>query len=309
MGLAIVMVVFHHLTIRCYDGVIGHLYGFLRLNGAIGVDIFLFVSAIGLVVSWQKNKNILQFYNRRIKRILPTYFILCTPIYIYIYRESITEGYWTDFISALLLINYWTLGKGYWYIAAILVLYFMFPLFYKVINKYTLNGLIFLLIIWVGVCFFIHINNPVLFKNIDAFLPRIPVFLFGIFLAPYVMYKRNLNINKLYLMPVLLSCVLLEGYFALQGAEVAYSFLPRLVYFPLSIVLMIYLIALINKIGEIRFSFLNYLGRLTLEIYLLNQVLINIGEKIFGSILGNLIGVLFTIIIAEITNKMMKIFR
>lgn len=106
MGLAIVMVVFHHLTIRYYDGVIGHLYGFLRLNGAIGVDIFLFVSAIGLVVSWQKNKNILQFYNRRIKRILPTYFILCTPIYIYIsgiyYRRILDRFYFILTLDKLL---------------------------------------------------------------------------------------------------------------------------------------------------------------------------------------------------------------
>lgn len=73
MGLAIVMVVFHHLTLRTSAGLLGKGYMFLRVTGAMGVDIFLFLSGLGLFYSFRKNPDIKAFYKKRLIRIIPTY--------------------------------------------------------------------------------------------------------------------------------------------------------------------------------------------------------------------------------------------
>lgn len=64
MGVAILMVVFHHLTIRIDAGIIAKAYMFLRVTGAMGVDIFLFLSAIGLYHSYENSSGLGAFLKR-----------------------------------------------------------------------------------------------------------------------------------------------------------------------------------------------------------------------------------------------------
>lgn len=45
----------------------------IAANGAIGVDVFLFLSSIGLTYSITKNPSVTAFYKRRVLRIMPTY--------------------------------------------------------------------------------------------------------------------------------------------------------------------------------------------------------------------------------------------
>ena len=47
------------------------------------VDAFLILSGIGLYYSFKKNDNVLQFYIRRLIKLLPAYCILAIPYWIY----------------------------------------------------------------------------------------------------------------------------------------------------------------------------------------------------------------------------------
>lgn len=128
-GIASCMIVFHHLTVKGSGNPLADIYMFLRLLGAMGVDIFLFLSGIGLVNSYEKKYSIKKFYIRRCKRILPAYLCIVLPFYFWndciVSRNGIMM-----WIKHLLLLHFWEEGAGDWYIAAIFVLYAVFPLIY-----------------------------------------------------------------------------------------------------------------------------------------------------------------------------------
>lgn len=106
----------------------------LILDGGSGVDIFLFLSGMGIYFSWEKNQNLLSFYKKRVIRILPTY-ISITGIYWLIYIHHFSPD-----LSALALLREWVANvSGYtwftrgmltfWYIPAQIIFYIAAPFF------------------------------------------------------------------------------------------------------------------------------------------------------------------------------------
>ena len=133
-GVAIISII----TLHYFEDVGGgKLY--LSFIGAIGVDIFIFLSGMGLCFSMKKNSNIKDFYIRRIRRILPTYLLVAGLFYIYqdlIYeKQSIFK-----FLSDLLFITLFSEGNiTFWFIGFIILMYIMYPLFFNTLsfnNKY-----------------------------------------------------------------------------------------------------------------------------------------------------------------------------
>lgn len=168
MGLAIIMVVFHHLTLRTSVGLLGKGYMFLRVTGAMGVDIFLFLSGLGLFYSFRKNPDIKVFYKKRLIRIIPTYVLICAPFYAFKYLIG-TNFDIKGFLLHLSLISYWIDGSCDWYIAAIIVLYALFPLFYRVMKNNRLSGFIILIAIWILISFTVFLISPSVFHNTETF--------------------------------------------------------------------------------------------------------------------------------------------
>ncbi len=321
MGIASLMIVFHHLTIKVDAGLFAKAYMFLRVTGAMGVDIFLFLSAIGLNRSYLKSDGIKNFYKKRFKRIIPTYLLIVGIAYIikYIIIGNIDiKGFFTN----LCLINFWTEGTGDWYIVAILVFYLLYPIIYKTIEKYKWVGFCILMLIWVGMVLVIYLNFPTLFNNINTLLPRVPVFLFGTAVSNSVFQHKKIS-NSIIVIAILLNAIFLaiEAIFALQGAEIAYSFWPRFFYFPLSISFLTIMIIVIDKAGcfkEEKFLIkcFSFIGTITLEIYLLNQRMIEyccslfmllVGQdNLIGIVLGNIIGIGLTILIGLVVHKILN---
>lgn len=69
MGISILWVMFFHSTISVNNTILR----LIKDIGYGGVDIFLMLSGLGLYYAYKKNNNILEFYKRRVLRILPTY--------------------------------------------------------------------------------------------------------------------------------------------------------------------------------------------------------------------------------------------
>lgn len=83
--------------------------------GSIGVEIFFFLSGMGLVFSLRRNGNVLQFYGRRALRILPSYYLV-------LFLEALLIG------SAVLCWPSLCLyGKFRWFIGTICLFYLLFP--------------------------------------------------------------------------------------------------------------------------------------------------------------------------------------
>ena len=82
MGLAILSIIFFHYTEDCvtYEY---NLRFFIRAYkqyvGSCGVDVFLFLSGLGVYYSFKKRPDKKIFYKKRFMRVLVPYFIIAIP--------------------------------------------------------------------------------------------------------------------------------------------------------------------------------------------------------------------------------------
>lgn len=94
---------------------------------------FLFLSGFGLCYSFSKNSSIKRFYTRRLRRLMIPFIILSA--WYYIFLDFIETCNPVTFILHLSSIAFWIVGNynGMWYIGISVLLYSLFPLFYKLI--------------------------------------------------------------------------------------------------------------------------------------------------------------------------------
>lgn len=166
MGVAMIMVIVYHIFCWVYNPI-----GPLNI-GYVGVDIFLFLSGLGLSCSYEKN-SITQFYKNRIKRIYPIYIISVLTTYL------IFNSNWSNFdlFANIVTIGLYTKGGVYrydWYLESLFTLYILFPLFYYY-GKLSIKGVISLLL---AVTFLLY-NYDIPWWY-DCILGRLPIFLYGI---------------------------------------------------------------------------------------------------------------------------------
>ena len=73
----------------------------LGAYGYGGVEIFLFLSGIGIALSLSKSPTFMNFIFRRVSRILPAYWIILTFFYLLI------NGSFKDYFGEFLTLSYW----------------------------------------------------------------------------------------------------------------------------------------------------------------------------------------------------------
>ena len=77
MGAAMLFIMLFHVSLPRWDMFFG-----LRRMGNIGVDIFLFLSGVGLWFAWMKRADMKHFFRRRYIRIYPAWLIIACLYYI-----------------------------------------------------------------------------------------------------------------------------------------------------------------------------------------------------------------------------------
>ena len=108
--------------------------GYNLLLGSSGVEIFLFLSGMGLCFSMSGNKRLSVFYRKRLTRILPVY-LLFGGVGFAVLDLLLRHKGWQKFLLDFSMISFWTDGtRLVWYIALILPLYLLFPLLYRLIS-------------------------------------------------------------------------------------------------------------------------------------------------------------------------------
>ena len=116
-------------------------YG-LRRCGNVGVDIFLFLSGVGLWFAWTKTPCISHFYRRRLLRILPTWLVCSTAFYLpdYLgarrYSQSIV-----DLIGDITINwDFWLHDElTFWYVPAIMLLYLLAPWYMMLVQRHPIS--------------------------------------------------------------------------------------------------------------------------------------------------------------------------
>lgn len=159
------------------------------------VDAFLILSGIGLYYSFKKNDNVLQFYIRRLIKLLPAYCILAIPYWIY-YDLFFAKKTIYNVIIDFSFVSFITEGnRRFWFIGLIIVLYLLFPLFYKIIygSKNIWIGMGSLLLLYLVLSGAIWKYFPDVYSNIEIALGRVLGFMTGVFLGETV-YKKRKNL-------------------------------------------------------------------------------------------------------------------
>ena len=267
MGAAILFIILFHVPLARSDAFFG-----LRRCGNIGVDMFLFLSGIGLWYSWVKNPSVKHFYKRRLLRILPTWLII-SSIY-YLQHFDFETG---DYLDLLLDITinwgFWLNDEGtFWFIPAIKMLYLWAPWYLRLIQKHPVfRWLPVLMICWCCIVqWVVPIHQAV--GHIEIFWSRIPIFLIGINFAELAKQDTKVEPSGRWLVLITFmmtasTCIWLEqmrhGRFPL--------FAERMIYIPLTISLILLLDDLFRITPKWCNRVLVFLGGLSLEIYLIHN--------------------------------------
>ena len=108
--------------------------------GYLGVDVFLFLSGLGISISLSKKKqSFKEYYKKRLKRILPVTYLIIIPYTIYLICTKdvpLSTLFWN---ATFLYYFVKPIGAFNWFAAGILIFYAFAPLWHKFITKENQN--------------------------------------------------------------------------------------------------------------------------------------------------------------------------
>lgn len=263
MGLAALMIILCHAP--DYGVVIPMFIDDILRRGGLGVDIFLFLSGFGCWFSFSKGVDLRLWYYKRFIRIFVPYLLMQFPFWIW----RICNGTFclTRELMIFSTLDFWLHHVGAWYVALLLPLYLITPLIYKSLKPANCRLLCVLLIVvlLMVVCSLnIEIFNGVMYEilyNLQWAFGRVPSFVIGMAIAPLA--QRGVRVNAL-------SCVILPLFLYIvihilisREAPTQWCLVP-----PILVVFLLFL-NLLSNIKSV-FSFISWMGTVSLESYLAN---------------------------------------
>ncbi len=203
MGFAIIIVMLFHVNTPRADAFFG-----LRRMGNLGVDIFLFLSGIGLWFSWAKQQNWKRFYLNRALRIYPAWLLVAGYFYIsnfhyghprYALPFGGTGNAGIDSVIDLcgeVLFNwdFWLHDElTFWYVPATMMLYLFAPMYMELVRRWPVyRWLVVLPLMWpIMVQYVTPIHQAV--GHIEIFWSRVPIFFLGINIAESIRQKKTID--------------------------------------------------------------------------------------------------------------------
>lgn len=253
------------------------------LQGNIGVDIFLFLSGIGLWFSFSKDQNIKEFYRKRVRRLLPSWICIAVPCF-FIMDFVVDKHRFGQFIMDVSTLSFWTDERGMWFISFIIICYLCYPFIYKILNGK--NAFVKILLICMGT---VAINLIMYFYFTDYFVrleiavSRCVIFILGCCSAPPCNEKRKLPVT----VPIccLIVYVLLRIFIVIFMKNVSViefkTTMIRYAYIPAVIAIVFLVPAILEWINStfIKKVF-RWFGEISLEVYLahagIQQIYLNI---------------------------------
>ncbi len=265
--------------------------GYIFFIGSSGVEIFLFLSGMGLFYSLSKSPLVLPFYKRRLGRVLPTYLIVggigWLVIDILLKRRGLRS-----FLSDFSTYSFWRYGERLvWYVSLILLLYLFFPLLFRLFS--IKNKPLSTAALWELFAFFffgiiiIYCLAPGFYKHTEIALWRVFPFIIGAWYG-----KKQYNgekTGKAFAAAALAGLVLkLAGAFVGKSAPFPLSLLSlRLNNLLYPLIVMLAFTALLSLIDKRRAASgkekkrrwaLSWLGSISFELYLCHVILRRISK-------------------------------
>ena len=274
MGAAMLFVILFHVSLPREDAFFG-----LRRMGNIGVDIFLFLSGMGLWFSWTKKPSLRLFYLRRLLRIYPAWFIIACLYYIPDYLCPNLVGHSGKSASIIDLIgditinwDFWLHDElTFWYIPAIIFLYLVSPFYMNLIIKHPIyRWLPVMMIMW---CILVQYVTPIhnILGHLEIFWSRIPIFFIGINIAAAVKRKETMDGASIWMIWLMFIMALAASIFLEQEKHGQFPlFLERMLYIPLPITTILLLNRVFRRTPKSINKAFKFIGALSLEAYLIH---------------------------------------
>ena len=294
MGAAMLMVVLFHVGGMRHDTV----FYCLSRCGNVGVDVFLFLSGIGLWFSWNKivkasaaqndggsratgqaggrlrrllRSPYMAFQRRRYARVYPAWAVVACAYYL----PQCLDGRATPADTALSILVNWGFWQHdeltFWFIPAIMALYTVAPAYIELTRRHPewrwMPAAAMLLCVLVQ--YWQPLHSAV--GHLEIFFSRIPIFLIGINAGLWVSGGRPLGRHAWLTLLLLfamsaLACVNFED--GLRGRFPL--FLERMVYIPLTVSVSLLLCRLLDRTPRPVTRALAFVGGISLEIYLIH---------------------------------------
>ena len=305
MGAAMLFVILFHVALDRGDPFYG-----LRRCGNVGVDIFLFLSGVGLWFSWVKTPDVLRFYRRRLLRIVPTWIVVATAFYLPDYLGACRFSHSIVDLIGDITINwdFWLHDElTFWYVPAIMALYLVAPWYMRLVqSRPVYRWLPLLMVIWcVMVQWVLPIHHAV--GHIEIFWSRVPIFFIGINFGEMVRTRRQLSSDAVWLLLVTFlmtfgTCLYLEqvrhGQFPL--------FVERMLYIPFTVCTVLVMNRIFRRTPQWVNSSFRFVGALSLEAYLIHIhfVLVYVQPYHLGYWLTFLVTVAITLPIAWLLQRL-----
>lgn len=166
---------------------------FLRAAGFGGVDIFILLSAMGLVMSLERRpQEYGDFMLRRMKRIMPGYLIIMIPYTVFLHFYQAVP--WSAVLWNSLLLNYWVHcgGSFNWYISGAMTFYAITPPFHRHFKASRRRELTAACWVLLGLAVCQLLMQEGYWYYVDVFY-RFPTFILGTLLGFYVVEERKLH--------------------------------------------------------------------------------------------------------------------
>ncbi len=277
MGAAMLFIILFHVQLPRSDMFFG-----LRRMGNIGVDLFLFLSGIGLWFSWMKDRegeNLRQktvgFYLRRLLRIYPTWLVMASLFYV---GDFMGAGKYSKNLADLLgdvLVNwdFWLHDElTFWYIPATMMLYLLAPPYMELIRRHPVyRWLPVVMVMW---CVIVQWVTPIhqAVGHLEIFWSRVPIFFIGINMSEAVRGKQSVDGQAIWLILLMFGVALSASIFLEQVRHGQFPlFVERMLYIPLTVTTVLLLNAVFRHTPQWFNRALSFVGAVSLEIYLIHS--------------------------------------
>lgn len=272
--------------------------------GNFGVDLFLLLSGFGLFYSLKKlspTEKITTWYKRRFTRLLVPYIILSVPYWIYIC--TLENSGIIDFAYYVSTLVFWFEHRGAWFVALIIPLYLLSPLFKRIYSHKYGSAFMVGLIGLITILCLRSVYDSVVLENIVWALKRVPFFLMGFIAGTFA--DKEIKIHYAYVGLLCIGLMICHKLLQYFGVEI-YWILPLAVIWLISIT--------INLLSKCQWAnrALLLMGTISLESYLSNIYLGDIFRRFdFDSkgiiyLLVIILGISLSIIVNKLSKKIIQ---
>ena len=270
MGMAMIFVVLFHVSLPRGDAFFG-----LRRIGNIGVDMFLFLSGIGLWFSWMKSQDAKRFLQRRLLRIYPAWLVAACAFYVPDYLHQ--GGHSTSVVDLLgdIIVNwdFWLHDElTFWYIPATMMLYLFTPAYLRLIIRHPIyRWLPVVMIMW---CILVQYVTPIhqAVGHLEIFWRRVPIYFIGINVGKAVQEKHTMDGAAIWLILLIFMMAFASSVFLEQERHGQFPlFLERMLYIPLTVTAILLLNRLFRRTPAAFNRAFSFVGAISLEAYLIHD--------------------------------------